>query len=329
MPPTSPRQRALVTGASGFVGAHLVRRLAADGWTVRATARAPWTGVPAGIEQAIVGDLGPATEWMAALADVDVVFHLAGRAHVLSETSVDPAGEFRRVNAAGTARLSASAGRAGVRRLVFVSSVGVHGERTDGHAFTESSPIAPANDYASSKALAEDALRAESRGRLEYVILRPPLVYGPEVPGNLRRLLRLVASGVPLPLERVRNRRSLVAVENLVDALAVCAGQPRAAGQAYLVADGEDLSTPQLVRVLAQGMGVPARLLPVPVALAQFAASVAGFGAAFRQLCSSLEVNASKLRNELGWTPPVPADAALRATGRHYAEHRLHAAQRG
>jgi nucleoside-diphosphate-sugar epimerase len=260
---------------------------------------------------------------MAALADVDVVFHLAGRAHVLSETSADPAGEFQRVNAAGTARLGASAARAGVRRLVFVSTIGVHGERTEGVPFTEESPVAPASDYARSKAHAEDALRAECGRSVECVILRPPLVYGPEVPGNLKRLLRLIASGVPLPLARVRNRRSLVAVENLVDALAVCAGQPGAAGRAYLVADGEDLSTPQLVRVLAQGMGVPARLLPIPIALAQFAASVAGFGAAFRQLCSSLEVNAGKLRNELGWTPPVPADAALRATGRHYAEHRL------
>jgi UDP-glucose 4-epimerase len=137
--------------------------------------------------------------------------------------------------------------------------------------------------------------------------------------------LRLVASGVPLPLARVRNRRSLVAVENLVDALIACGREPAAAGRAWLVADGEDFGTPQLVRVLAQGVGVTPRLLPVPLALAQFAAGLAGFGPAFRQLCSSLEVDAHKLRSELGWTPPVAADAALRATGRHYAERHLHA----
>jgi nucleoside-diphosphate-sugar epimerase len=329
MPPTPPRQRALVTGASGFVGAQLVKRLADGGWAVRAATRASWPGAPAGVEQAIVGDLGPTTEWMAALEDVDVVFHLAGRAHVLSETSADPAGEFRRVNADGTARLAASALRAGIRRFVFTSTIGVHGERTEGVAFTEASSIAPATDYARSKALAEDALRAESGRGLEHVILRPPLVYGPDVPGNLRRLLRLVASGVPLPLARVRNRRSLLAVENLVDALEACARHPAAAGMSYLVADGEEFATPQLVRLLADGMGVPARLLPVPVALAQFAASVAGFGAAFRQLCSSLEVNAGRLRTELGWTPPVAPDAALRATGRHYAERRLDATRPG
>ena len=323
MPPTSPRSRALVTGASGFVGTQLARHLATDGWTVRAATRRPWAGAPAGIEQAVVGDLGPATEWMAALADVDVVFHLAGRAHVLSETSADPAGEFRRVNTAGTARLAACAARAGVRRIVFASTVGVHGECTEEAAFTEASPIAPSSDYARSKALAEDALRAECGPSLEYVILRPPLVYGPDVPGNLRRLLRLVASGIPLPLASVRNRRSLVAVENLVHALALCARQPAAAGQAYLVADGEDLGTPELVRILADGMGVPARLLPVPVALAQFAAGIAGFGPAFRQLCSSLVVDAGRLRRELGWTPPVAAAAALHATGRSYAQLHL------
>jgi nucleoside-diphosphate-sugar epimerase len=328
MPPTSPRLRALVTGASGFVGTHLVRRLAASGWPVRAAAHRGWPDAPPGVELVQVGELGPSTEWTPALEGVDVVFHLAGRAHVLTEGSADPAGEFQRVNAAGTARLAAAAARAGLRRIVFASTIGVHGERTEGIAFDESSPVAPASDYARSKADAEEALRAECGRGLEFVILRPPLIYGAGVPGNLRRLLRLVASGLPLPLAGVKNRRSLVAVDNVVDALVLCAQKPDTAGQAYLVADGEDLSTPELVRVLAEGMGVPARLLPVPVALTQVAASLAGHGHAFRQLCASLEVNAGKLRRQ-GWLPSVATRPALLDTARWYAKTRNPSTQPG
>jgi nucleoside-diphosphate-sugar epimerase len=329
MAPASSRLRALVTGASGFIGTHLVRRLVSGGWAVRAATRRNWAKAPPGIEQVIVGDIGPSTEWMPALEDVDVVFHLAARVHVLSEASKDPEGEFRRVNVAGTARLAAQASRAGLRRIAYLSTIGVHGERTVGAAFDEDSPIAPANDYARSKADAEDALRAECGAGLEYAILRPPLVYGPGAPGNLHRLLRLIDSAMPLPLASVRNRRSLAAVENVIDALLLCAQQREAAGQAYVVADSEAFSTPEIVRILAGGMGVPARLVPMPAAVTQFAASLTGFGHAMRQLCGSLEVNAAKLRDQLGWMPRVAALAALRETASWYAQVRDRTAQSG
>ena len=218
--------------------------------------------------------------------------------------------------------MRAAPDRPALRRIVYVSTIGVHGDASNGTALDESSPIQPLNAYARSKVRAEAALRAESAHGSELAIVRPPLVYGAGVPGNLPRLLRLVASGVPLPLASVRNLRSLVAVENLVDALVLCGNQAAAAGQAYVIADGEDLSTPELVRTLALGLGVPARLVPVPPAALRLAARLAGREALYRQLGGSLQVDARKLRTELGWLPRVDARSALLETARWYARVR-------
>lgn len=323
--PTCPR--ALVTGGSGFLGRHLVARLVELGWTVRCAARRHWPGAPRGVEVAVVGELGPDTGWSAALDGIDVVFHLAARAHILAEADRTSEAEFERVNVSGTAKLARSAAQAAVRRLVYVSTIGVHGDHSDGTALSESSPFDPATPYARSKLRGEEALRMESAPGREPAILRPPLVYGAGVPGNLRRLLRLVASGAPLPLASIRNRRSFVAAENLVEALVRCGERPEAAGQAYVVADGEDLATPELVRALAEGLGVPARLFPAPPAALRIAARLAGRSALYRQLCGSLRVDAGKLRAELAWRPRVDARSGLRATGRWYAESGLEARQ--
>ena len=322
MAAASTPRRALVTGATGFLGTHLVARLVELGWNVRCATRKPWGEAPRGIECVEVGDIGPATDWFAALEGVDTVFHLAGRAHALSQADRGSDEEFERVNVEGSARLARSAAQAGVRRIVYVSTIGVHGDGSSGTALDESSPIRPVNAYARSKVRAEQALRAESAHQSELAIVRPPLVYGAGVPGNLLRLLRLVASGVPLPLASVRNLRSLVAVENLVDALVLCGYQAAAAGRAYVIADGEDLSTPELVRTLALGLGVPARLVPVPPSALRVAARLAGREALFRQLGGSLQVDARKLRSELGWLPRVDTRSALRDTARWYARVR-------
>jgi nucleoside-diphosphate-sugar epimerase len=316
------RTRALVTGGSGFLGTHLVPRLIESGWAVRCATRRPWPDAPRGVECSVVGEIGPATDWMAALDGVDVVFHLAARAHVLAAAKCASESDFERVNVAGTAQLARSAAAAGVRRVVYVSTIGVHGDHTDGAALDESSPLAPVSAYARSKLRGEEALRAESRPGREPAILRPPLVYGPGVPGNLLRLLRLVASEVPLPFASVRNRRSLVAAANLTDALVLCGEKPQAAGQAYVVADGEDLATPELVRTLADGLAVRARLWPAPPAALRLAARLAGREALYRQLCGSLQVDARRLRTALDWRPRVDARSALRETGRWYATTR-------
>jgi nucleoside-diphosphate-sugar epimerase len=299
-----------------------VARLAALGWTVRCGTRRPWDGAPRGVECVVVGDVGPQTDWAAALEGTEVVFHLAARAHVLADAERTSEADFERVNVAGSARLAHAAVAAGVRRLVYVSTIGVHGDRTVGGAFDEDSPFGPATAYARSKLRAEESLRAEAAAGTSLAILRPPLVYGAGVPGNLRRLLRLVASGVPLPLGAVQNRRSFVAAENLVEALVLCALHPAAAGQSYVIADGEDLGTPELVRTLAEGLGVPARLVSIPPAALRLAARLVGREGLYRQLCGSLQVNAGRIRTALGWRPRVDARSALRETARWYAAAR-------
>lgn len=328
MAAAAPRPRALVTGGSGFLGTHLVARLAALGWSVRCAARRPWERPPPGVEVAVTGEVGPATDWSAALEGMEVVFHLAARAHVPAESERASDAEFARVNVEGSARLARAAVQAGVRRVVYVSTIGVHGDGTDGTAIDESSAFSPATAYARSKLRGEEAMRAESPAGREPAILRPPLVVGAGVPGNLRRLLRLVAAGVPLPLASVRNRRSLVAADNLVDAIVLCGERPEAAGQAFVVADGEDLATPELVRSLAEGLGVGARLLPLPSAALRIATRIAGREALYRQLCGSLQVDAAKLRTQLGWQPRVTTRAALRDTGRWFSEMRRAAGHR-
>lgn len=267
-----------------------------------------------------MGELGPGTAWTDALRGVDVVFHLAARVHQLEDTAADPAAEYRRVNAAGTEHLARCAAARGVRRMVLVSSVKVNGESRE-QPYRDDEAPAPADPYGVSKLEAEQALARVARATgLEAVVLRPPLVYGPGVKANVLRLLRAVDSGLPLPLGGVRNRRSLVFSGNLVDALVACGTHPGAPGHTYLVSDGEDVSTPGLIRAIAAALGRSARLVPVPFPLLRAAGAILGKGAAVERLGGSLMVDSSGIRRELGWAPPFTLREGLERTAAWYRE---------
>jgi nucleoside-diphosphate-sugar epimerase len=311
----------LVTGATGFVGGALIARLLespVNGRTVRAAVRSAGRALPLPVDSVAVGDHDAKTKWSAALADVDCVIHLAARAHVLRDTASDPLSAYRTSNVDSTLNLARQAAERGVRRFVYMSSIKVNGERTtDDRPFTESDapiPDSPESDpYARSKHEAERGLRAiAAETGMAVVIIRPPLVYGPGVKANFAALIRAVARGVPLPLASVQNRRSLIGVDNLVDVIITCGDHPAAANEVFLVSDGEDLSTPDLIRRLAQAMGRPARLFPVPVGLLRVAAKSLGKSAAVDRLLGSLRVDSSKASRLLGWTPPVSVDEGLR-----------------
>lgn len=306
--------RVLVTGAQGFVGKALAAGALSNGLVVRVSSRQKLIAADARLEHCQVGDLGPATDWFAALQGVNTVVHCAGRAHVMTDTAVDPLTAFRTINAAGTLNLARQAVEAGVKRFVFISSVGVNGSQTAlGKPFCEADKPNPHNAYALSKWEAEQGLlRIADETGLEVVIIRPPLVYGSNAPGNFGSLMRAVRRGWPLPLGAVHNQRSLVALDNLVDFIVTCIAHPQAANQTFLVSDGQDLSTTELVRGMAQAAGVSARLLPVPVWALQAAGTLLGKGDAVQRLCGNLQVDISKARQLLGWVPPISVDEGLR-----------------
>ena len=261
-------KRVLVTGATGFVGRALCPRLLSDGWQLRAALMTDdLSPVPEGVEPVRIESVGSRTPWSEALAGVDTVLHLAARVHIMSDPASDPLRGVLEVNALGTERLAREAARAGVRRLVFVSSIKVNGEES-GIPYTEAAPAQPSDPYGISKSEAEKALRrVEAETGLEVVVLRPTLVYGPGVKANFLNLLKVVRRGIPLPLGSIDNRRSLIFLGNLVDALALCLSHPEAAGETFLVSDGEDVSTSELLRRCAGALGVAPRLFPVPAAL--------------------------------------------------------------
>jgi nucleoside-diphosphate-sugar epimerase len=302
---------ALVTGANGFVGGHLVDALASRGWRVRRALRAAVAP-----DDAAVGDINGQTNWDRALQGVNAIVHLASRVHVMRETASDPLAAFREVNVAGTRRLAEAAIHAGVKRFVFVSSIKVNGERTTDRPFDENSPAAPRDAYGQSKLEAEEALRAMRE--LDVVIVRPPVVYGPGVKGNILRLMKLVDRGVPLPLGRVRNRRSMIGVRNLCDFLVKCAGDSRAAGELFLICDDEALSTCELVRRIGSMLNRQARVWPFPVSAMRAAASLVGAGETIARLTESLEVDSRKAREMLGWSAPMSVDAQLEEMVRWY-----------
>jgi nucleoside-diphosphate-sugar epimerase len=305
--------RVLVTGAGGFVGRALLATLARRHPTV-AMARRLLGDLPAGVEPRLVGEIGPDTEWDEALAGINTVVHLAARVHRRGRDT-DEAG-FRRVNAEGTRRLAETARRRGVRRLIFLSSVKVNGEATaPGRPFRESDAPAPQDAYARSKWAAEEALAEIAGDGLEVLILRPPLVYGPGVKANMLALLRLCASGVPLPFGGIENRRSLLGLDNLVDAIRAAVGAPAAPGlRTYLLRDGSDLSTADLIRHLCAGLGRTPRLLPLPPALLRLGLGAIGRGEAAERLLGSLTVDDSRFRADFAWQPPVSAADGLAAT---------------
>lgn len=251
------------------------------------------------------GNIGPETVWAPALEGVDAVVHLAGRAHVLKETSQDPLAEFRRINVLGTECLARAAADEGVRRLIYVSSIGVNGRVTYSQPFTEEDVPTPHNSYAISKWEAEQVLHrvAEETG-IEVVILRPPLIYGPGVKANFLRLMKLVNQGLPLPLASVRNRRSFLYVGNLADAVVRCLEYPEVASEVFLISDGEDVSTPELLRCIAGSLHCPARFVPLPPTLLRAAGHLTGRSSMVEPLLDSLVMDCGKIQRVLGWQPP-------------------------
>lgn len=303
-----------VTGANGFVGSALVRELGERSYRVR-----PIVRELAGGKSVAVGDIGPETDWRRALDGVDIVVHCAARVHVMEEIAADPVAEFERVNAAGTRRLVQCAAEAGVRRIVYVSSIKVNGERTCPNsgpaAFTAFDTPDPQDAYGLSKYHAEQALLDPAiTASVETVIVRPPLVYGPGVGGNFSRLIRLVRSGLPLPFAGVNNSRSLVGIGNLIDLLVLCAEHPAAAGQTFLASDGRDLSTAGLIRELAAAMERSPRLFALPLGLLEAAGRFTGRSAQVDRLVESLQVDVSHTRKWLDWSPPCSVEYEMRRT---------------
>jgi len=308
----------LVTGGNGFVGSRVLAALQQQaGVTATGSVRQPASGT-AGTTSAsgcwATGCLNGETDWSNATKGVDCVVHTAARVHVARDSAADPLAAFRSVNLQGTLNLAQQAAAAGVRRLVFISSVKVHGEITAlGEPFSADDVPKPLDAYGISKMEAEQGLRdiAANTG-MEVAIVRPPLVYGPGVKANFQVMMRWLSRGIPLPLGAVHNQRSLVALDNLVDLIVTCTHHPAAANQTFMVSDGEDLSTTQLLQRLGQAMGKPARLIPVAPALLQAGAALLGKPELAQRLCGSLQVDIVKTQQLLGWNPPISVDEGLR-----------------
>jgi len=313
--------RILLTGSTGFVGRGLLERMSTHvGMETVAVVRDSSAELPKDVATFRIGDMGGNTDWQSAMEGIDAVIHCAARVHVMSAPSSDPLAEFRQVNVNATLNLAEQAARAGVRRFIFISSVKVNGEGTEsGKPYLADSPPAPLDPYGISKMEAEQGLRElASETGMEVVIIRPVLVYGPGVKANFRSMMSWLSKGVPLPLGAIHNSRSLVALDNLVDLIVTCIDHPNAANQTFLVSDAEDLSTTELLQRMGQALGAPARLLRVPAPLLRMGAAVLGKGSVAQRLCGSLQVDISKTRELLGWTPPVNVDDALRRTAEHY-----------
>ncbi len=310
--------RVLITGADGFIGQHVQAALAERGIEFKTAVRRLRPGAPP--SACAVGELGPNTDWREALDGVDVVVHLAGKAHVLRKASPALRDEFMLTNAVGTAELGRACVEFGVRRLVYLSSVGVLGGSTPAAVpFTNVSPANPGTVYGLSKLHGELAVK-ELEDRLEVVIVRPPLVDGPRVKANFLRLLRLVDRGVPLPLGSVRNGRSLVSIWNLCDLIVRVLDHPAAPGRAWLVSDGYDISTPLLLREIGAAMGKRPLLLPFPLAVLEMLVSAVGRHAVFMQLCGSLLLDIDETRRELDWAPSVSFRDGIRRTVAWYID---------
>jgi len=314
--------RVLLTGATGFVGRAVLERLAAsEGLESVASLRGPaLPDCPPNVSTVHVNGLDAETDWSSALDQVQVVIHCAARAHVMQDTEADPLAAFRKVNVEGTLNLARQAVRQGVRRFVFISSIKVNGEGTPlNQPYAADAPPAPMDPYGVSKMEAEQGLRQIARDSgMDVVIIRPVLVYGPGVRANFLNMMRWLDKGIPLPLGAIHNRRSMVALDNLADLIMICIDHPAAANQTFLISDGVDLSTTQLLARMGQALGKPAWLLPVPSRWLEWGAQLLGQQALSQRLCGSLQVDISKTRQLLGWTPALNVDAAVALAANHY-----------
>ena len=310
----------LLTGATGFVGSALQQSiLASEKYDLTMAVRGA-IDVSSAVRVVPVADLTAATDWTDALQGVDVVIHSAARVHVMNDLSTDPLAEFRKVNVDGTLALARQAVAAGVKRFVFVSSIKVNGEKTElGSPYSADDRPNPVDPYGVSKHEAEQALLALAQETgLEVAIVRPVLVYGPGVKANFRNMMKWVSRGVPLPLGAIHNKRSLVALDNLVDLILTCAEHPAAVNQVFLASDGNDLSTTQILQQLGVAMNKPTRLLPVPMSWLGFAFGLLGKRKFSQRLCGSLQVDITKNQQLLGWKPSVSVEDAMFKTAKAY-----------
>ncbi len=312
--------KVLVTGASGFIGCALCKRMLTEGCKIRGTFRfdSDTRQIPNGVEAFSIRSIDSETKWNDALAGIDTIVHLAARVHVMDDVSSDPFTEYRKVNVEGTKHLAIEAAKAGVKRFIYISSVKVNGGGR-ASAYTEEDKEAPEDPYGLSKWEAEQELgKISTATDIEVVILRPPLVYGPGVKANFYNLLKFVDRRIPFPLASVNNRRSFIYLGNLIDAIITCINHSEPAGQTFLICDGEDVSTPELIRKIASALGKPARLFHIPLLLMRITGKLIGKSAAIDRLLGSLMVDSTKIRKELGWKPPYTMEQGLRETVKWY-----------
>ena len=316
-------KRVLITGASGFIGQHIVRVLCNHNYILRKAVR-DGNKNDCAPDISIVGNIDGMTSWKKALRDVDIVIHLAARVHLLKDNTANPLYEFRKVNVNGSINLARQAAESGVKRLIFLSSVKVNCEQSSsGIPLTEASPLLPESAYGISKMEAEQGLlNIAKKTGLEVVILRPPLVYGPGVKGNFLNMMEWLIKGIPLPFGAINNNRSFVAVENLVNFLVLCLDHPAAVNQIFFVSDGKDLSTTELLRCLAKKMSCPSRLVPIPQRLLEISLKTIGRQDLVSKLCKSFQVDIRKAQTFLGWQPIITIESGLDNTAKWFMGHR-------
>jgi nucleoside-diphosphate-sugar epimerase len=301
----------LITGVTGFIGSHLLHELEQKNYNISIALRKPSHSKNKNI---IIGEINNTTCWVNALKNIDVVIHMAARAHILQESVTNPEVEFDRINAQGTINLATQCIETGVKHFIFLSSIGAVTTLSD-TIINESSPCNPDTPYGKSKLKAEQVLeKLCQNSNMTYTILRPTLVYGANNPGNMERLLKLTSKGLPLPLGGINNSRSLVYVDNLVDAIITCIEHPSAKNQTFIVSDGEDLSTPELIRRIGKAMGKTPLLLPIPSNLIKMGTKLLGKGEVGDRLLGSLQVDSSKIKKTLNWQPPYTVDEGLKIT---------------